>query len=421
MILTDEEKRMLDGAYGEGVRKSINLLVKWGELFDAERMVKADGVHSSTNFPIDAMREMSEGSTKAKAFCTTHAVFDPKYYREKLGVVVKKMVGGSASTDEGKFQERMELLRQLGFLPTFTCSPYTIGILPLPGNVLCMTGSSGQVISNTFFGARASRESVSTSFAAAITGLTPEMGLLKRENRYAQVLATLDRDLNPVNFTDADYGALGYYLGGVLGDRNVAITGLPRDLTFENGRLLVSPLPVSGACVMCHIVGITPESSTLEKALGPNIRAEAVRVGRAEIMKTYEKLSDSRSSSIDMAVIGCPHVTIKELGHLALLLEGKRVNQNVRLVIGVAELVHDLGEKCGYTRTIEAAGGIFVNSCVSSRNPFMFLEEGAPQVAVTNSARGAHYMQRMSSGRTKTLYADMRNCVEASITGRLEV
>jgi predicted aconitase len=309
-------------------------------------------------------------------------------------------------------------LRKLGFLSTFTCSPYTIGVLPLPGNVMCWTGSSGQVISNTFFGARAGRESVSTCFAAAITGKTPLMGLLKKENRYAEILVKVSKELNPSSFDEADYGALGYYIGGRVGPRNTAIDGVPSDLTFEHGRMIVSPLPVSGACVMCHIIGVTPEANSIERVLGGR-KYEMIVIGRKELAEGYEKLNNSGSKEIDMAVIGCPHLTIKEIGEVASLLDGKKVNRNVRLVVGVSRPTYTLAEECGFIDPIEKGGGIIVNSCVSALNPFMYVKDGA-KIAATNSARAAHYMQRMSVGKTKTFYGNMGKCIQAAIKGRWE-
>ena len=40
MHLTDEEERMLAGEQGPGVRKAMQTLVRLGNAFDAERMVK---------------------------------------------------------------------------------------------------------------------------------------------------------------------------------------------------------------------------------------------------------------------------------------------------------------------------------------------------------------------------------------------
>ena len=40
MLLTDEEKRMHPGEYGPGVQRAMDLLVKYGNAFDAERLVE---------------------------------------------------------------------------------------------------------------------------------------------------------------------------------------------------------------------------------------------------------------------------------------------------------------------------------------------------------------------------------------------
>ena len=419
MILTDDEKRMLDGDYGPGVQKSMKLLVQWGELFDAERMVKVNGVHMSCNLPTGAVMELSEGTDTVRTLSTLHAVYDPKYWREKFEIVLKTLGGGYGTADEGEFETRMGLFRKLSFLPTFTCSPYTIGILPRPGDVLCMTGSSGQVISNSFFGARAGRESVTTCFAAAITGKTPLMGLIKKENRYAEVLVKIGKDIDPSRFTDADYGALGYHIGEVTGPRNVAIEDLPNDMSFEHERMLVSPLPVSGACVLCHVIGVSPEANTLEEVLGGK-RPDVIEVGKREIAESYEKLNDAKSNELDMVAFGCPHLTITEVGELASLLEGKKVSQDVTLMVGISRPTYVLAKDCGYAEVLEMAGAIIVNSCVGPLNTFIYLEDGAARVAATNSARAAHYIQRMSGGKTKTFYGDSKKCIQAAIKGRWE-
>jgi predicted aconitase len=419
MRLTDDEKRMLNGEFGIGVQKCMKLLVQWGELFGAQGMAHVSNAHLSTNFAAEAVIEMSEGTHRVRTLSTTHTVFDPKSWRNNYGVVVKSISGGYVNTDEEKFVAHMDVLSKLGILPTFTCSPYLIGILPRPGDVLCMTGSSGQIISNSFFSARAGRESVSTCFAAAITGKTPLMGPLVKENRYAKVLIQVGKDLDLSNFSEADYGALGYYIGEIAGTRNAAIEGIPLDITFEHGRMLVSPMPVSGACVMCHIIGLTPEAHTIEEALGGRKPEQKGTVGKREMRQIYERLNNAENDKVDMVVIGCPHLTIVEIGQLAFLVEGKKLNQNVRLVVGIARTVYALAKECGYMDPIERVGAMISNTCVSGTNPFIFLED-PPRVAATNSARGAHYMQRTSGGRTKTYYGDIKKCIQAAISGRWE-
>ena len=418
MILTEHDEKMLSGEYGTGAEKCMTLLVKWGELFGAEMMVNVSSVHMSTNTPTEFVKEMSEGVKKTKTFCSTHAVFNPELWRTKFGVVVEEIGGGYATTDEEEFSKRINLLRELGILPTFTCSPYCIGIIPKKGDVLCWAGSSGQIISNSFFGARASRDSVSTCFAAAITGRTPLMGLLKKENRYAEILFRIEKEVDVNSFNEADYGALGYLIGEIAGSKNVAIEGLPSDIPFDYGKMLLSPLPVSGACVMCHIIGVTPEANTLEEAFGGR-KVEVAMVGKKGIGEAYKKLNDADGRDVDMVVIGCPHLTIRDIRDVASLTQGTKINQNVRLVLGVSQAMYALAKECGYIDSIEMAGGMIVNSCVGPFNPFIFLKENARTVA-TNSTRAAHYMQRVSRGRTKTFYGDIKKCLRAAIKGKWE-
>ncbi|MBU4275451.1 MAG: aconitase X catalytic domain-containing protein [Proteobacteria bacterium] len=419
MKLTDEDKKLLDGHYGPGARRSMKLLVQWGELFGADRMVDVDHAHLSSSFPTEAVKEFSDGMDRVRATTTLHSVYNPRYWRENLGIVLKKLGGGYGTVDENIFEERMSLLRSLNILPTYTCSPYTIGFIPKPGDVLCYTGSSGTILSNSFFGARAGRESVSTSFAAAVTGRTPLMGLLKKENRYADLVFKVDEDLKPESFSEADYGALGYYIGGVAGPKNVAIEGLPGHLTLEQARMLVSPMPVSGACVMCHVVGATPEAATLSEAVGDN-RPETIAVTRKQMRESYEALNTADSSDLDMVVIGCPHLTINEIDELASLLEGKKVHPDVTLAVGISRPTYTMAQDAGYAQVLEKAGATLVNSCIGALNPFCFLEGNPRVAAATNSVRGAHYMQRMSGGVTKTLYGDIKKCARAAITRKWE-
>lgn len=419
MQLTDEDKRLLDGEYGPGARRSMRLLVQWGELFGAKEMVDVDHAHLSSSFPTQAVKEFSEGTDRVRALTTLHSVYNPRYWRENLDVVLQKLGGGYGTVDENLFEQRMDLLRGLNILPAYTCSPYTIGFIPKPGDVLCYTGSSGTILANSFFGARAGRESVSTSFAAAITGRTPLMGLLKKENRYAEVVFQLDKDLKPASFSEADYGALGYFVGGVAGPRNVAIEGLPSHITLENARMLVSPMPVSGACVMCHVVGATPEAPTLQAAVGPN-RPDTVVITQKDLRASYEALNTADSNDLDMVVIGCPHLTMAEIDELASRLEGKKVHPDVTLAVGISRPAYTLAHDAGYAQVIEKAGAKVVNACIGALNPFCFLEGGPKVAAATNSVRGAHYMQRMSGGVTKTLYGDLNRCVRAALTRKWE-
>ena len=183
--------------------------------------------------------------------------------------------------------------------------------------------------------------------------------------------------------------------------------------------MLVSPLCVSGGCVNSRIIGVSPEAPTLEVALGDK-KPEVVVATKKDLQESYEKLNDATSREVDMVVFGCPHLTLSEVGQLASLLEGKKVSENVVLVVGFSRTSYALAKDCGYAQTIESAGGIFVNSCVGPMNPYMYLDDGAKVAAATNSVRAAHYLQRLSGGNTKTYYGEMSKCTQAAIKGKWE-
>ena len=419
MLLTDEEKRMYGGEYGPGVQKSMTLLVKYGTLFGAERMAPVHSAHITTRVPTEFVSEMTEG-TKVRTLSTLHSDFDPARFGE-LGITgIKKgqlIAGGYGMTDPAVFRERIGVFRKAGFLQLFTCTPYIVGVLPRPGDVMVWTGSSGQIACNSVFAARANREGASSAVASAVTGKAPYMGLLIKENRYADMLFELD-GLDPANFTLADYGALGYYIGSVAGDRNIVINGLPGNLSVSQCRFLTSPMPVSGAVAMCHIVGVTPEAPTLEEALGKKKPKETVVVGEKELKEAWGNLNTADSNEVDLVTAGCPHLTILEIKELASLIEGKKLASGVRLIIGASMMTLVLARREGHADVIEKAGGIFTEACVGPMNPPVFMGDNPARVVATNSARAAHYIFRTSGGSAKVLYGDIKKCIDSAVTGK---
>ena len=420
MLLTDAQKQMLDGNFGPGAQMSMSLLKKFGEAFDAEKMIKADIVHLSTNIPTDLLEAMTAGVEHVRTLCSLHAVFDPGEWREKFGLQGKKgqLLGGIATADEEDIVKRQGILKRLGFLPTLTCLPYASGIVLRPGDVFIATGSSGQIAANSIFGARATRESTSTALAAAVTGVTPEVGLLKKENRYARMLIRVD-ELNPDRLTLSDYGALGHFIGEISDMKNVVIDGLPSTVSLEACKSLTAPIPLSGSTTLCHVVGATPEAPSLEAALGGKKAEDDLKIGKKELMGVYERFNNSPDHAVDVVAIGCPHCTISELKEIATLLDGKKVAAGVKFLVGTPNAIYSLAKENGCADVIEGAGAVISNCCVSAFNPFVFLGRGV-RVAATNSARGAQYIQKLSKGETRTFFGDAGNCVHAAVTGKWE-
>ena len=413
MFLTDEEERMLAGEQGLGVRKAMQTLVKLGNAFDAEKMVKLSSAHILPMQPLDWLMEMKEGDTKVRTLTTLHAYFlDPQRWNE-MGIAEK--YGERQIPD---YYNRLDIYTKMGVIPIMTCVPYLTGIVPRMGSFFEWSGSSGQCLANSALGARGARVGDNIVMAGAITGRVPYIGLLKPENRYGRLLVEVSNDLDLENFTYADYGAIAYHVGAIAEERNVVFSGLPNSMSFEDCKYLYSPLPVSGAVTLCHIVGVTPEAPTLEAAFGNKKPEERIVVGESEMKEAYDKLNTATTDDVDFVTFGCPHCTINEIREIASLLNGKRKSENVELWVATAAPIRLAAERAGYVDIIEKAGGLVIQDCcVGAGAPFIFCGIH-PKTMATNSARAAHYLPRTSAGRSNIVYGSTEDCIDDAITGK---
>ena len=307
MFLTDEEKGMLAGDHGPSIQRAMDLLVKLGDSFDAEKLVPITYGHMSYDFcPEKFWDLMTEGVSKTPHRVTTHPSFSPEIWKE----------WGLPLADQwlGEHERKLKRFKELGWLRTETCAEYLLGIIPRKGDIVSMGGSCMQVANNSLFGARVDRMGILVSLAAAVCGRTPLMGLLLPENRYASQVVELD-DLDVSDWTLSHYHCLGYYIGDqVPGFKPVAVNGLPPNLPFDFARALVISMPTSGSVTLAHIVGTTPEAPTLEAALGGKKPEHVIRVEKREMTQTWERLNVWDDDHVEHVAFGCPHATIDEIG-----------------------------------------------------------------------------------------------------------
>ena len=409
---------MHQGEYGPGIQKAISLLIQYGELFCAKKLVSVAHCHISPDIPNALLEKYTEGVDRVKPICSLHPCLYPEEAERIIGRKITDqdcMADGYVTLDPEEYTFRMDLFKKLGFLPTSTCVPYLIGLVPRPNDIVAWTGSGGQVTSNSVFGAKANRDGHSSALASAVTGKTPDISLIRRENRNAQVVFRVD-ELDTQKFNIGDYGALGYYIGLSAGTRNAAIDGLNDDMTLEQCKYLLSPLPVSGGCTLCHIIGVTPEAPTLAQALGGKQAEETITVRKNDIEDIYHKLTTAKRNQVDLVIFGCPHLTIQEIKNVALVLADKKVHEGTRLMLATAKPIYHLAKTAGFVDLIEQAGGEFVDICVATGNPLIYLSD--VNVVMTNSTRAAHYIVRMTNEKVQTIYADTVFCLDAAITGK---
>jgi predicted aconitase len=262
------------------------------------------------------------------------------------------------------------------------------------------------------------RETTPTALATALTGRTPLFGMHIPENRYGQVLVEVGDDLDPREFTNADYSAFSYYTGKVVMDRSPVFTGFPSDTTITQLKHLCAPLGVSGAVSLAHIVGVTPEAPTAEAAFLGRKPEEKIIVGKRELNRTYGDLCTATEEKVDAVVFGCPNATVEEIKGIAELLKGKKIHDGVRLLIGTPEPLRILAERMGLTDVVESAGGLVVSDMCPTVAVGILGPEIGVHVVASNCSKCAHYTTAFSSGKVKAWFGGARQCINAAMTGK---
>jgi predicted aconitase len=403
MYLTKKEEQMLEGEDGRATQLAMELLVTLGEkIHNAEKMTTCTTCHLLDDTCWE--NELLEEEIKVRCMTTNN----PHIGRGVPELSEEMDVPKKAKIKEEKVDR---VYKSLGLTLIYSCVPYLLGNTPKFGDHISWSASSGQVYSNSILGARCNRQGGPADLAAAITGRTPEYGMHLTENRYGQILVSCDDfDFNTLSTTDIS--TMSYYIGEQIAEKIPVFTDIPGQLTIEQVKALTVPLPVSGATIIYHIVGVTPEARTLEEALGRDKPEDKIQVSSKDIKNTYEKLCTTSENKVDLVIFGCPHCTYNELSEVASLLEGKKVHKGVRFWICTAKSIRTVAERMGIVDTIESAGGLVISDTCAIE-PWLYMPE--INVVATNSAKIAYYGSAMTDAGL--LMGSTRKCIDAAITG----
>lgn len=412
MQLSNYEQEMAEGKYGRGLQKAINVLVQYGKAVGAEKLVEISSAHVMPKEPPELLEEYTLDMLALPVKTTLHplmSAFSPEKWKD-MGISP-----AYAEAELPDYEKRKKIHERLGFLKLYSCLPMTLGNLPASGSYNSWIGSCAQILCNSILGARTNKDGTVINMCAALTGRTPYYGLLKDENRHAQVIIRRSPDVLMVN--DDDYGALGYFVGEQVTNKSVVFDDLDPRISFDNLKYLIAPAAASGSVHICHVVGVTPEAPTLDAALGGNEPERIIVVTQQDIENTKRRFYFEKQEEADMVLIGCPHVTVEEAGTIAKLLRGKKLREGKRLWIAMGNPVYTLCKDMGYTEVIESAGGVISNVCMATipDSPIPY----DVKTVLTNSYKAAHYVASLQKGRVRVMAASLAECLEA-ITQRTE-
>jgi predicted aconitase len=321
MELTETQRAMLDGAEGPELRLALETLVNYGKAFGARRLVPIKSAHFTGSFAISVYRgyyELLDRLVRAGV-------------RVRVPTTINPRPGRDFSLPNRLLAFRRQLhheaqLARLGVTPNYSCVCYMEANVPQFGDVLGWAESSAVIYANSVIGARTNRNSVMMDVCMAVTGLTPEFGLLLDENRRGGTLVKLDVDR-------MDAAALGYLVGRRLVDRVPVLEHYP----FNRVQLknMGAAMAAAGGVGLFHVVGVTPEAPTLE-AVFDGEPAETIMITQRDLDAL--RAEPPLRQSAEMVVFGCPQMTLDEVHEVGRHFVGKKAARRVLFHVVPADL-----------------------------------------------------------------------------------
>lgn len=413
MRLTDQEKRMYQGGYGEIIAKAMDYIVKFGEACDSGSMVDIGYAHVHPGLVI-LRNDVSE--TLELAESGARVVVPTSVNLLATDIDQWQTIGAP----ESFARQQISVLpahRKMGIAGTYSCTPYLAGYLPPKGTHIASIESSAVIYFNSMLGARSNRDGPFAIYAA-FTGKYPLCGYHLKENRMGSHLVHVETSLT----SPTDYGALGFCIGERVGGGVPVITGLGAP-SLEDIIALGSAMATSGQVALYHIPGVTAECQEVEDVITKGAGYEEFAINASDIRSVYEKLYTAEDNTVDFVNLGCPHYTLEQVRQVAGLIEGHKVHNDVRLWVFTSRSVKALADRMGYSEVIKNAGGLVISDCCGTCSHLRQtvgreynLTVPAVNNMITDSVKQAKYCN--SGIGCRTILSKLENCIEAAVTGK---
>ncbi len=366
---------MLDGEMGEAVQLAAEVVVKVAEALGAERLVPVKNAHvSGISFKnigeagLDFLKSLASKNAKFTVPTTINpAGFDLKKWREM-------------NVDDDFFVKQHEIISSLvkmGAEPILSCTPYEIKT-PKYGQHIAWSESNAVLYANSILGARTNREGGPLAIFEGIIGRAPYVGLHLRENRLPRLL---------VKVSDIPKGSSAALIGYTLG--MIVETGVPyvESPVFlkdpKDVKLFLAAVGASSSIGLVLIEGVSPEASIYREEI-EKTNVKKIEITEGDLEDALSRIS-GELDNVDAFLMGCPHLSLKELLEVRDFLESKRVEE--RLILFTSRNVI---EKSGrVVQELKNKGvEIYADTCmvVSDLNRL-----GVKSVAL-DSAKAAYYL-----------------------------
>ena len=286
--LSDHDRQLLSGAFGEAARLAIRVVIRAAQLEGAHDLIDIDRGHIDGCFyqgPASlrfAERLVELGGQVAVPTSMNSLCIDRRRWRDQ-GVPAELGEPSEALADA---------YLRLGVTPTYTCAPYLLDGPPACGQQIAWAESNAVVFANAVIGARTMKYPDYLDILVALIGRAPNAGAHTDAGRRATVQIAVDVPVEQLD--DAFYPTLGYHVGTIASNDIPVLTGLERAApTADDLRAFGAAFATTSAAAMFHIVGVTPEAPTLDAVTDPAEPVRRVRVGAAELAQTWRELNSA--------------------------------------------------------------------------------------------------------------------------------
>ena len=406
MRLTRGEENILLGKEGKGTQLAMEIIVKLGELYGAERLMPISQVH------IDGCLYAAVGEAGLLFAEKLHNLGAKVRVPTSLNATSRDIDDWMEHGVDPNFAEKSAKMEEyylgMGAVPTWTCAPYQNGLIPRFGEQIAWAESNAIVYANSVLGARTERYGDYTDICCAIVGKAPEFGLHITENRAGQMLI----DCSNINIkpTTDFFAVLGYLIGEIAKDRIPVIKGIPQWVVGDHLKAFSAAIASSGAGALFHMIGITPEAPNEQTAFQGRKPEITYELSQKMLQEVERKLSSIETTQVDGVLIGCPHASVPEIMELHELMKGKKIKENKELWLYTSRSVYYLLSMNGVIKELKQKGvKIFKDTCFVNTS----LGKCNLKNVMTNSAKYAHYIP----GRTglNVVFNSLDKCIETVV------
>lgn len=388
MYLSKEEERILNGEEGYAAQKSMEILASLGDIYGADKLIPVSSCQiagaSYKTIGDAGLFFVSEfaRSSKIKVKATLNPIGMDSREWQRMGI-------------KREFAEKqldiLDAYLKMGIDCSCTCTPYLIGNRPDCGEHVAWSESSAVSFANSVLGAKSNREGGPSSLASSIIGKTPNYGLHLEKNRKAGIII----DVKTIIKSFSDVGALGNYVGSIIGNKIPYFTNL--ELDSDKLKSLGASMAASGSVALYHVEGLTPEYS---KAIDDSL--EKIEVGKEEIRESKCKLNSS--DDMELICIGCPHCSVGEVKEALDIFkkEGRRFKGDIWIC--TSRYVKNELERKGIAQEIEKYAKLLADTCMVV-TPI----EEMYQKTATNSGKAAIYLPSLC--KQKVRFGDLESLI----------